>query len=89
VATTLEALELTNGRELADIIRRGVQNSLKEKAASREELISNLYFRALGRAPTEDEVEMAKDVVGQPPQPAGVEDLLWALVMLPEFQLIY
>ncbi len=27
--------------------------------------------------------------VGQPAQPAGVEDLLWAVTMLPEFQLIY
>ena len=32
---------------------------------------------------------MAKEVVGQPARPAGVEDLLWALAMLPEFQLIY
>jgi mono/diheme cytochrome c family protein len=89
VATTLEALALTNGRELADILRRGAKNVLKERTASREELISNLYVRALGRVPTAEEAEMANDVVGQPPQPAGVEDLLWALVMLPEFQLIY
>ncbi len=89
VATTLEALELTNGRELADIIRRGAQDSLAENAVSTEELISNLYARALGRKPTTEEFETAKEVVGQPAQPAGVEDLLWALAMLPEFQLIY
>jgi hypothetical protein len=89
VATTLEALELTNGRELAEIIRRGAQNALTEKAPSTEDLITHLYRRALGRKPTAEELAMAKEVVGQPAQPAGVEDLLWALAMLPEFQLIY
>jgi mono/diheme cytochrome c family protein len=89
VATTLEALELTNGRELADIVRRGAQNSLAENPVSTEELISTLYARALGRKPTTEELETAKEVVGQPAQPAGVEDLLWGLAMLPEFQLIY
>ena len=93
VATTLEALELTNGRELAEIIRRGAQNALAENAASSgdstAELISRLYARALGRQPTADELEMARQVVGQPAEAAGVEDLLWALAMLPEFQLIY
>ena len=89
VATTLEALELTNGRELAEIIHRGAQNALAENAASTDELISRLYARALGRTPTADELEMAKQVVGRPAEAAGVEDLLWALAMLPEFQLIY
>ncbi len=89
VATTLEALELTNGRELAEIIRRGAQNVLAENAASTDELISSLYARALGRQPTAEELEMAKQAVGQPADAAGVEDLLWALAMLPEFQLIY
>ena len=36
-----------------------------------------------------EEKEMAKELVGEPPQQAGLEDLLWGLAMLPEFQLIY
>ena len=32
---------------------------------------------------------MATDLLGQPARQEGVEDLLWAMVMLPEFQLIY
>jgi len=88
-ATTLEALELTNGRELTDLIRRGAQNALAEYAASSKDLIPGLYERALGRKPTADESKLAMEVVGRPAPPAGVEDLLWALTMLPEFQLIY
>ena len=42
-----------------------------------------------GRKPTADELQLAREIVGQPAQPAGVEDLLWGLTMLPEFQLIY
>jgi hypothetical protein len=32
---------------------------------------------------------MARDLVGSPARKEGVEDLLWAMTMLPEFQLIY
>jgi hypothetical protein len=32
---------------------------------------------------------MAMDLVSQPPRREGVEDLLWTMAMLPEFQLIY
>ncbi len=88
-ATTLEALELTNGSELADLIRRGAQNALAEMPASSNELIPRLYAKALGRKPTAQEMKLAQSIVGQPAQPAGVEDLMWALTMLPEFQLIY
>ena len=86
-ATTLQALELTNGKELSDIIRRGAKNAIADDSG--KDLIPTLYAKALGRKPTSDELKLAKEVVGQPAQAAGVEDLLWALTMLPEFQLIY
>jgi len=88
-ATTLQALELTNGHELADLIRRGAEKAMAGPPASSRDLIRRLYARALGRKPTSQELELAGQVVGRPVQPAGVEDLLWALAMLPEFQLIY
>jgi hypothetical protein len=88
-ATTLQALELTNGRELDELLRRGAQNVVNETGASSKDLIPSLYARALGRKPTAEELQLAKEVVGQPAKPAGVQDLLWALTMLPEFQLIY
>jgi hypothetical protein len=52
-------------------------------------LIPALYEKALGRRPTRQERRLAQEMVGQPAQSAGVEDLLWSVAMLPEFQLIY
>ena len=47
------------------------------------------YRTALGRTPTAGELEVARGLVGTPAKPEGVADLLWAHVMLPEFQVIY
>jgi len=88
-ATTLQALELTNGETLADLLKRGAENLLAPASASRGDLISTLYEKALGRKPTGEELQFAREIVGQPAQSAGVEDFLWAVTMLPEFQLIY
>jgi hypothetical protein len=88
-ATTLQALELTNGETLADLLKRGAENLLAPASASRGDLISTLYEKALGRKPTGEELQFAREIVGQPAQSAGVEDFLWAVTMLPEFQIIY
>ena len=88
-ATTLQAIELTNGETLDDILKRGARASLTGRSPSGKQLIRSLYEKALGRAPTTDELRSARELLGQPPQPEGVEDLLWAMTMLPEFQLIY
>ena len=88
-ATTLQALELTNGETLADVLKRGAENLLAAPSAAKGDLISKLYERALGRKPTGPELQLAREMVGKPAQPAGVEDLLWSVTMLPEFQLIY
>jgi hypothetical protein len=48
-----------------------------------------LYRRALGRAPSTEESRLARMIVGPSPESAGVEDLLWAMILLPEFQLIH
>ena len=88
-ATTLQALELTNGETLADLLKRGAENLLAAPAAARGGLVPALYEKALGRKPSGRERQLATEIVGQPAERAGVEDFLWAVVMLPEFQLIY
>lgn len=87
-ATTLQALELTNGAELAEVFQRGAEKMIADQA-SPDGMVTQLYEKALGRKPTRAEARLATSVVGQPVQKTGVEDLLWGLTMMPEFQLIY
>lgn len=87
-ATTLQALELTNGAELAEVLSRGAEKTIAAQAPAND-LVTQLYAKALGRKPTSAEVQLATSLVGQPVQKTGVEDLLWGLTMMPEFQLIY
>jgi hypothetical protein len=88
-ATTLQALELTNGETLADWLRQGAERLLRDHKTSAGDLVWDLYRRALGRIPTIEERSLALVIVGEKPEPGGVEDLLWAMLMLPEFQLIH
>ncbi|MEO5803494.1 MAG: DUF1553 domain-containing protein, partial [Verrucomicrobiota bacterium] len=87
-ATMLQALEMTNGETLADILRRGGDSLAKELNANRN-LIPKIYEQALGRKPSAAENKLSEEVVGQPVKKEGVEDFLWAITMQPEFQLIY
>lgn len=87
-ATTLQALELTNGKTLATVLKRGAEDLVKKDDNGRQ-LIEDIYEQAVGRKPTRKELKLAGEMVGSKPQPAQVEDFLWAMVMLPEFQLIY
>jgi hypothetical protein len=89
VLTTLQALDLSNGSVLAETLERGAAKMLKDKsAADAKELVNRLYLQALSRSPTPDELATATELAGSPPTPEGVSDLLWAVFMLPEFQLI-
>jgi cytochrome c553 len=87
--TTLEALDLANGQILTDTLRQGaaliLQRNLKAAPA---ELVESLYLQALSRRPTSGELATAQEVLGSPPTIDGLADLLWAVFMLPEFQLI-
>jgi cytochrome c553 len=87
-ATTLQALELLNGGTLAEYIARAAGELMAESAGSPAAMVDLVYLRALGRAPTEDEARTCGAMLGTRLERAGVEDLLWAIAMLPEFQLI-
>ena len=87
-ATTLQALELTNGKTLAGVLDRGAAKLLDAHPDS-EKLIRQVFERALGREPRRSEREIAAGLTGKPAKKEGVEDLLWSVAMLPEFQLIY
>jgi hypothetical protein len=87
-ATTLQAIELTNGKTLATILERcGLR--MAEFTPRADELIEGLYGRAFGRNPSQAELSLASNLLGNRPHADGIEDLLWAMTMSPEFQLIY
>ena len=89
VLTTLEALDLSNGEVFNDILARGAARLLKSMPkATADELAETIYLRALGHRPTADELAAARELVGSPPTPEGLADLLWVVFVLPEFQLI-
>jgi len=94
VATTLQALELTNGQTLATALSEGGQKWVGDwqsgKVGERGKpvtLVDALYTQALGRLPSPTERAAAVELLGAEPTREGIEDLLWAVVMLPEFQL--
>lgn len=87
-ANLLQALELTNGDRLNEVLQRGAEN-WTAKYRDSDIIIKEIYKRALGREPQQKEFKIAKEVVGETPGKEGVQDLFWAVVLLPEFQLIY
>ena len=86
-ATTLQSLELLNGATLADALNRGARR-LKATTPRASALVSTVFLRALGRAPTPRERALCQQALGEAMTIGSVEDLLWSVVMLPEFQLI-
>ena len=88
VATTLQALALTNGDVLSKLIKEGAIALVNE--GTEKQILSNRIFQfALGRKPSNSEVMMIQELVEGENEANSVEDVLWALIMLPEFQLIY
>ncbi len=87
--TTLEMLELTNGAQLAGWIGRGARQLINETGGGPDKLIPTVYLRAFGRKPSRSERRLIESELGPSGSPAATEDFLWAVFMLPEFQLIY
>jgi mono/diheme cytochrome c family protein len=89
-ATTLQALELTNGVTLAAVLKRAAADLLAANpAAAATTLIDTVYQQMITRQPTAAEQAVAHRLVGNQVTSEGLEDLLWSLAMLPEFQLIH
>ncbi len=86
--TTLTAIDLSNGQALADYLARGAQNLRKREWQSPEQFVSWLFRFALSREPSEGEMNILKQAVGDDLSAQGVEDVLWTVIMLPEFQLV-
>ncbi len=87
-ASLLQALELTNGELLNSSIKTGAKR-WKARFPQSDQLIIALYQRALSRNPMPREIAVAEKIIGKKPSEEGIQDLAWAIVLHPEFQLIY
>jgi len=83
--TTLEALDLSNGETLTRALEQGASRLVQSHGASSEGLVRRLYAHTLARAPTPSELAAALEALGTTPTAGPVADLLWALLLQPEF----
>jgi hypothetical protein len=90
VLTTLQALDLSNGPILSETLTRGAAQMLaRAPQATPDERTLALFIQALCRPPTAGERAAARELLGAPVTAEDLADLLWAVCMLPEFQLIH
>jgi len=87
-ATTIQALELTNGSTLDRKLRGAAARFVADAAADPERWTERVFRHALGRLPSAAERAVSIELLAQPAKADAVADLLWALVNHPEFQLI-
>ena len=86
--TTLEALDLANGAALSNALVTGAKRLAARKWDSPDALVAWLYTFAIARPPSPDELASARELLGATAGENGVQDLLWAVCMLPEFQIV-
>src|SRR5262245_22393420 len=87
--TTLQALDLANGQILTGWLAHGAAVILKANSkASPDQIVEHVFVRALCRKPSAEELSSARELLGSTPTAESVADLLWAVLMLPEFQLV-
>lgn len=84
--TTLEAIDLSNGEILADLLARGAQRLASQPWADGQALVRHLYLSTLSRPPTPEELALLSPTLASPVAVQAVEDVLWAIMMTPEFQ---
>jgi uncharacterized membrane protein/mono/diheme cytochrome c family protein len=87
-ASLLQALELTNGERLIKVLERGA-SEWKLKFKTRKNISNELYLRLLGRIPNEKELKVIGTYMDESPSNDQIQDLFWAVLLLPEFQIIY
>lgn len=86
--TTLEAIDLANGQSLANSLQRGSQKLMQRNWQSPDEFVRWLFHSTLCREPAPDELVTMKESLGEQLTAQGIEDAMWSILVLPEFQLV-
>lgn len=87
-ASLLQALELTNGERLNTALKNGAEK-WKANYPETDQLTQEWYEKALNRKPSSKELEIAQAALGQNPGADEIQDFFWAVLLLPEFQMVY
>jgi hypothetical protein len=87
--TLLQALELTNGDYLNNVLNDGAETWIKRHNSNANEIIEALYQKSFGRSPADEEKEVMLTALGKKLTVEAVHDLFWSVILLPEFQFIY
>ena len=84
----LQSLELMNGERLEELVMNAARQLIRQAGNSDRALIESAYLQLLARQPSAAELARVRETHGQLRDEDSVADLLWALLMLPEFQFI-
>ena len=87
--STLEALDLSAGARLSELLSGAAAKMAKDPAlGAPNQLVDWLYTAALAREPSPGERAASLEALGEKPTPSSIEDFLWSVFVLPEFQLV-
>lgn len=86
-ATLLQAMLLTNDKEF-NINISSAAKKLDAKTLGTKQKATSLFFQLLSRKPNEGELQVMLDKIDNGHGPEGWEDVIWALLMLPELNVI-
>lgn len=88
IFTTLEAIDLANGQFLTDLLTKGAKALTARHHGDAQGLARWIFEYALGRDPSAAELEALKPMLEGSLDEQKAADLLWAVVMQPDFQLV-
>ena len=86
-STLLQSLLLTNSSRFHDKISKAAESWLAEGHGPME-AAEHLYQQALGRQPNKKERKALRKQLKHADPLEALEDIIWSIVLLPEFQLI-
>ncbi|MEC9008530.1 MAG: DUF1553 domain-containing protein, partial [Planctomycetota bacterium] len=89
LATMLQAMELTNGSTLDKALQQGAAHWLPAANRNLNTVLDTLFQTGFSRGPTPSERQQLTALAGTPLTTGGLQDVLWTLVMHPDFQLIH
>ncbi len=84
----LQSITLTNHQLMHERLQEGALRFSDKYQKNPHDLIRTLYLSLLCRLPTSRELKTMEDYLQGKTDVSGVEDIIWAILVSPEFQFI-